>query len=392
VHHISGSRSGLLAAFRDLDIPYGFTAHDFYLACPTINLLDQTQAFCGAETEREVCRRCLSAQPFFRDVDIAAWREQHREFVARARFVIAPSQSALDTLGRYFALPEQRVIPHGLPAFDQASAAGMRSVLLLPHDSVPTVGVLGAIGPVKGARRLERLVARTRERKLNLRWVLIGYLDRQYQPYQDADKVFTIHGPYRPEDMHELLEHYRVRLTVFPSAGPETFSFTLSESWRAGCPALVPPIGALAERMRETRAGWIVDDWNDDDALLDRIAGILGPENAEEFAQATERARSVAHQTTAAMALATDAVYRGVPIASARPEVAPLSKQRLLEALRAAHGSDAAEVRRRNTWMDRLMLKLAKLGLRFRYTWAGRWAYHLVPQQWQRSLKRRLLT
>ena len=37
-------------------------------------------------------------------------------------------------------------------------AAGARMAVLLPRDDVPTVAVLGAIGPDKGARRLERLV------------------------------------------------------------------------------------------------------------------------------------------------------------------------------------------------------------------------------------------
>ncbi|MBK8742475.1 MAG: hypothetical protein IPM02_24625 [Betaproteobacteria bacterium] len=59
---------------------------------------------------------------------------------------------------------------------------------------MPTVRA-GAIGPVKGARRLERLVALTRQARLPLRWVLIGYLDRQYLPIQDDDAVFTVHGP-----------------------------------------------------------------------------------------------------------------------------------------------------------------------------------------------------
>jgi glycosyltransferase involved in cell wall biosynthesis len=267
----------------------------------------------------------------------------------------------------------------------------MRSVLLLPNDGVPSVGVLGAIGPVKGARRLERLVARTRERKLSLRWVLVGYLDRQYQPHQDADHLFTIHGPYREEDLPEIIAHYRVRFTVFPSAGPETFSFTLSESWRSGCPALVPPIGALAERVRETGAGWIADEWEDDDALLDRIIAILAPDAQPAFEEAAARARAVVHQTQADMALATDAVYASVNCARSTVNVSPLPKERLLGALRAAQGTAAQEQRRRAHWSDRLLLALARFGLRFRYTWVGRWAYHLVPEHWQRSLKRRLL-
>ena len=155
---------------------------------------------------------------------------------------------------------------------------------------------------------------------------------------------------------------------------------------------MVPPIGALAERMRDTGAGWIVDHWEDDDALLDRIVAILADDNAVEFAEAVERAKRVRHQTPQSMALATDAVYHELDVAAPAASLVPLPKKRLLEALRAAHGIAAAEDRRRDAWSERALLRLAKLGLRFRYTWAGRWAYHLVPQQWQRSLKRRLLT
>ena len=35
---------------------------------------------------------------------------------------------------------------------------------MLPDDDVPTVAVLGAIGPDKGARRIERLAALVRAR------------------------------------------------------------------------------------------------------------------------------------------------------------------------------------------------------------------------------------
>jgi len=34
--------------------------------------------------------------------------------------------------------------------------------------------------------------------------------------------------------MEALLDHYRIELVVFPSAGPETFCYTLTEAWSAG--------------------------------------------------------------------------------------------------------------------------------------------------------------
>ena len=97
-------------------------------------------------------------------------------------------------------------------------------MLLLPSDDVPTVAVLGAIGPDKGARRLERLVELARRRNAKVRFVLIGYLDLQHGPYQSEDAVFTVHGHYATGDLPDLFDDYRVALVLYPSAGPETFS------------------------------------------------------------------------------------------------------------------------------------------------------------------------
>src|SRR5690606_36236579 len=101
-------------------------------------------------------------------------------------------------------------------------------------DRWKTVAVLGAIGPDKGARRLERLVDSSRARGLPLRFVLIGYLDRTLGPWQSDDARLIVHGRYAPGDLPRLLAHYRAELVLFPSAGPETFSYTLSEAWLAG--------------------------------------------------------------------------------------------------------------------------------------------------------------
>jgi hypothetical protein len=84
----------------------------------------------------------------------------------------------------------------------------------MPDDGRPVVAVLGAIGPDKGARRLERLVELTRAQGLRLRWVLIGYLDRGRGPWQSPDGVFTMHGPYDSRVLPELFEQYRAACRV----------------------------------------------------------------------------------------------------------------------------------------------------------------------------------
>jgi hypothetical protein len=72
---------------------------------------------------------------------------------------------------------------------------------VLPDDGKATVAVLGAVGPDKGARRLERMAALVRAENLPLRFVLIGYMDVEHGPWQSDDAVLTVHGRYQPRDL-----------------------------------------------------------------------------------------------------------------------------------------------------------------------------------------------
>ncbi|OLC70320.1 MAG: hypothetical protein AUH79_00145 [Betaproteobacteria bacterium 13_1_40CM_4_64_4] len=295
LHNISGCREAVLTALSELSIPYGYTVHDLNFACPTITFLDAQSKYCYAITDANACRACLAAQREFADVDIVTWRERHRAVLARSAFLIAPSQWAATMLRRYFPEHSVAIIPHGsghgMPRED-----AIYTRLDLPDDGVPTVAVIGAIGADKGARRLERLIELTRTLGLRLRWVLIGYLDRGREQSQSADAVFTQHGPFDSREIGALLEHYRVRLVAYPSVGPETFSFTLSEAWAAGRPVVVPPIGALAERVAASGGGWVLadDEWRDDARVLQRIATLLAAEYAEAYSAAAARAKATA--------------------------------------------------------------------------------------------------
>ena len=65
---------------------------------------------------------------------------------------------------------------------------------------------------------------------------------------------------------------------------------------------------------------------------------------------------------------------------------------RLYQAVKAASGREKEAVKRaRRAWWDRLLLALAHVALRLRYTLPGRWLYQVVPVRWQQGLKRRLL-
>jgi hypothetical protein len=115
LHNITGSRDGLVEAVATIDVPYGYTTHDFTFACPTILFLGVDGMYCGAQTDASFCARCLAAQPPFAHVDIIGWRAIHRALLARAAFLLAPSRWAGETLAKYYPVRAIDVIPHGAP-------------------------------------------------------------------------------------------------------------------------------------------------------------------------------------------------------------------------------------------------------------------------------------
>lgn len=396
LHQVSAARAGIVAALVDFPVPFVYTVHDLFIACPTITFHGPDGMYCGAQVDPVECTRCLTAQPAFDRVDIASWRAQHHALMRAAACRIAPSQWTADTLARYFPDCPAVVIPHGAPEVFPPKGRGARMCVMLPADGVPTVAILGAIGPDKGARRIERLAELIRARKSRVRLVLIGYMDFQHGPWQASDAVLTVHGHYDVSDLPDLFAQYRVSLVLYPSAGPETFSYTLTESWCAGRPALVPPIGALAERVHANGAGWVMheDEWRDEARMLDRIESIVGAPAL--LSEGAARALDVRHVTREQMIERTYARYADALASGARgattAPVKPFHAGRVRHALRYKAWTppppDPVIVpeRERVTFLTRV----ARAAARRRDTPAGRMLYRVAPGALVSALRSRL--
>jgi len=397
LHNISACRAGIRTALGDFPVPYGYTVHDLNFACPTITFLGTDNMFCNAQTDPEVCGRCLKAQPAFDRVDIAAWRSQHRDLLVGAAFLLAPSKWTAEMLTRYFPECTVRIVAHGTQEHASTRTPGVRLGIVLPDDGIPTVALLGAIGPDKGARRIERLVYLARARNAPVRFVLIGYLDVQRVPWQSDDALFTVHGRYDPADLPDLLAHYGAVLVLYPSAGPETFSYTLSEAWAAGRPVLVPPIGALEERVRGTRAGWVMTEaeWRDESLMLERILAVVARENRAQIEVAAALARTQPHASLRDMTHATFAVYEAAcrERKHAATRLRSFANARVRDALGYTAWTPPAvalPVTQPAPPPKGLLAYVARAALAIRPTMLGRILFRLTPMVFVTALKTRL--
>ena len=284
----------LVAMLAHTKVPYCYTVWDMYLPCPTVLLINSAGVYCNATTDPRTCTRCLAAIDGLKHVDIVGWRQRFAALLAKAERVFAPSRWAADTLAKYY--PATRIElspPRPVEASRGAAHLPPFTAFDLPHDDHRHIGVLGAVGPEKGARHVEALAQRIRERRLPLRIIVVGYMDRLKRDQSD-DRVLTVHGHYDESEVAALLDHYRVSALVFPTIWPETFSFTLSEGWHAGRAALVPPVGALAERVAASGAGWIMRGFPDVDAVLDQMLELTAPDHAVELKRRADLGRATA--------------------------------------------------------------------------------------------------
>ena len=339
VHSLIGSSDDLLRLLQEAAIPYCYSVHDMYLACPTVYLISDRGEYCNATTDQAVCRRCLANVSGLRDVDIAQWRDRYRVFLAGASRIFAPSRWAGDTLEKYYPGIKVTVAPPSPEIRDRESARVVTG-FPLPADECRHIGLLGAIGPEKGARHLEGLVARVRARRLPLRFVVVGYTDRDNGGQSD-DKVLTVHGPYRVDEVEALFDHYAIDIVLFPTVWPETFGYTLSEAWMAGHAVLVPPGGALAERVLATGAGWTMDRWPDADSILDQLLNLTAPGNGAELQRKANLARAAVRDDRAGGDLIARS-YADVLAGRAPANRHSVSRMRIYEAASRALGIDPA--------------------------------------------------
>jgi O-antigen biosynthesis protein len=270
IHHISACRDGLLLALKDTKIPYRVTLHDFYYACPAVHLLKGDDTYCGAQTDVRVCQACIDSHPLVPRKRVEEWRAQNETFLAKATHVIAPSDFTARTTNTYFKNIAITTIPHvtRLQAPSEIPAAQFSPP---PNKFSVTLAVVGAVGPLKGARNVELIGRRLRERKLDARLVLIGYMDRQFHASAREGGQFIVHGAYKAFELPHLLRAYDTSIVIFPAIGPETYGYALSEVWLSGFAPVVSDVGTLPDRVRTCDGGWVepipteenIDAWID---------------------------------------------------------------------------------------------------------------------------------
>ncbi|KAA0678245.1 glycosyltransferase [Roseomonas genomospecies 6] len=267
---------------RDHGVPLRLMHHDYFPVCPSLNLIDAEDRFCGVP-EPARCRTCAPANRHFRrpdgegvpveGFDIAEHRRAWQALFDLADRHVTFSRSALATLRRAFSLRDDRlrIIPH---------LADHVTVTPLPPpapDRFARVAVVGGINVAKGSGILKAMVRLAETQRLPVLFELFGDSDQPIVSPHLRDN-----GRYEPERLAGLLAARGCNAIFLPSVWPETHCYVLDEVVGLGLPVGVFDIGAPAERLRHWPNGFIVSSITPEAALsaLLRVTGHAMPANS----------------------------------------------------------------------------------------------------------------
>jgi len=256
-----------------LDVAFDFTVHDYFAACPRVNLLDDSGRFCNLPPI-EVCEGCVTRAPLNDEIDVAFaaagasvgdWRSLQLESLRGARRIFAPSKDAARHFQKVFDLPQVVVhahleAPFEIKPYEVSSAQEMR------------IAVIGAIGAHKGADLLLRTAHLAQSRSTPVRFVIVGYAADD-APFEGLGNV-DILGAYAEDELAGLLRAAGCEGALFLSPWPETWSYTLSEALRAGLWPIATDLGAPAERIRATGFGTLLPPDPQASDVLDAILAL----------------------------------------------------------------------------------------------------------------------
>jgi glycosyltransferase involved in cell wall biosynthesis len=228
--------------------------HDYYMICPSYNLLDNHYKYCGLP-EIDVCENCLQSnqleEMLHMPVSIKDWRSAWEQVLKAADEIIVFSQSSVDLLTKAYPFIDKtqiKLIPHKVKY--------IKEVKQVKSTGKIKIGIPGNINLSKGSFVIKQMLDYLELNKIRgIEIIVIGDLLDIYS----KSRHLTITGKYRRENLSRIIESRGIDIIFIPSIWPETFSFTTEEAIMTGLPVAAFNLGAPAERLRKYNKSLIID-------------------------------------------------------------------------------------------------------------------------------------
>lgn len=265
IHHLMNlSVTGLMYFLNSIQVPkVRVFLHDYYTLCSRKDLLSDGRIFCeidceNCEFQNERSVHFETMKQFFQSID--------------AEFVV-PSFVAADIWGKGF--PEHadrvRVIPHQSVQESVTKSGDTHLERLESEEYHPRLAYLGYESIVKGLETWWRVVSDETLKK-KYKFYHLGAFGMRMPDVTYVPVSFLEEGS---NAMVEALRSNRIDMAFLWSLVPETYSFTLHESFAANCFVITNEAsGNIFEQIRESGRGVICRDESEMFRLLNDVSGV----------------------------------------------------------------------------------------------------------------------
>jgi GT2 family glycosyltransferase/uncharacterized small protein (DUF1192 family) len=271
--HLLGMPLSLIKIASEHSVKIVITIHDGYFLCPDFVLLESGEKYCDGCTDLRRCDLCLNSRYDLTPGFQKKWRETCRAMLELADRIIVPSDYQRDLYVRVLSLDRRHitVIEHAIPSRQPISINISRSTKPL------RVGFVGHVDEIaKGRDLILKLLQENTE--VDTEWHFFGEGSDIRGHLRDANikpqgKLF-FHGYYKEGGLPSNLTNAGITVVVLPTIAYESYSYVLTEVWRAGIPVIATEIAAIGARIRKNGGGWLYPLGSDASTILkilDRI-------------------------------------------------------------------------------------------------------------------------
>jgi hypothetical protein len=275
IHHMMGHYFDIKYIINNKQIKLFITLHDYYSICPRITKINDKNKYCGNPREEE-CTSCLTSfsnnDPYLAERNnIIAWKDIWNLLFSSANKIIVPSDAAkLEVKKTYNNLPID-VIEHGMDIVHE------KNILNIDADNIFNVAFIGNLYVNKGMIIVEELIKYAHNYNDNIFLHLFGAIKSNFN--QDKYNHFINHGEFEREHLNKMLKDYNIKLVCLFSIWPETYSYTLTESVSNNIPLFAIDEGAIGQRIRENKLGWLIKNGTDIPEIYQKIKDIFNNKN-----------------------------------------------------------------------------------------------------------------
>ncbi|GAA0616113.1 hypothetical protein GCM10008943_33740 [Paenochrobactrum glaciei] len=233
--------------------------HDFYMINPSYTLLNAEGYYPGIN-EVEKSWLNINKNPFAynpQNETIEEWHTVWGKLSDNADEILCFSDNSRDHLLKVYpeCAPRALVRPHTLPVgFDRKPR--------LFNNKYLNIAVVGSIGQSKGGGIVAEISRILAKEDKQARVTVVGILEGA-----PNNSNLRVTGPYKTENLPQILEELEVNVCLLPSIWPETFSYVAEELMVLDVPLVCFDLGAPAERVVHYHRGQVASEMSADGAL-----------------------------------------------------------------------------------------------------------------------------